>query len=112
MAGRCCLCDDAGLQRQENSMRRIVCTFAVVVLLATVAAATDQADVMKTVRQFTDGVNKGDVASALATCASPVSIVDEFPPYAWQGPSGCADWLRDYEANAKKDGITHGVVTL
>jgi ketosteroid isomerase-like protein len=84
----------------------------VVVMAAGTASASDQADVMATVRQFIDGFNKGDVKSALAACASPVSIVDEFPPYAWQGATACADWASDFESNAKKNGITDSVVTL
>jgi ketosteroid isomerase-like protein len=76
------------------------------------AAASDKTDVMATVNQFIDGFNKGDVKSALATCASPVSIVDEFPPYAWQGPTACADWASDFEANAKKNEITDSNVKL
>ena len=84
----------------------------VVALTAGTAAATDKTDVMATVQQFMDGFNKGDVKSALATCASPVSIVDEFPPYAWQGANACADWANDFEANATRNGITDSVVTL
>ncbi len=84
----------------------------VVVMTAGTASASDQTDAMATVRQFIDGFNKGDVKSALAACASPVSIVDEFPPYAWQGANACADWANDFEANAKKNGITDSVVTL
>jgi len=64
------------------------------------------------VNQFIDGFNKGDVKAALATCASPVSIVDEFPPFAWQGATACADWANDFEANAKKNEITDSVVKL
>ena len=84
----------------------------VVVMAAGTASASDQTDVMATVRQFIDGFNKGDVKSALAACASPASIVDEFPPYAWQGATACADWANDFEANARKNGITDSVVTL
>ena len=84
----------------------------VVALTAGTAQATDKTDVMATLQQFIDGFNKGDVKSALATCASPVSIVDEFPPYAWQGANACADWANDFEANATKNGITDSVVTL
>jgi ketosteroid isomerase-like protein len=92
-------------------MRRIILALAVA-LAAGPAAASDKTDVMATLNQFIDGFNKGDVKAALATCASPVSIVDEFPPFAWQGPTACADWATDFEANAKKDGITDAVVTL
>lgn len=84
----------------------------VIGMAAGTASASDQTDVMATVRQFIDGFNKGDVKSALAACASPVSIVDEFPPYAWQGATACADWAGDFEANAKTSGITDSVVTL
>jgi len=76
------------------------------------ALASDSADVVAAIRQFVDGFNKGDVKTALAVCASPASIVDEFPPHEWQGPTACADWAAAYDANAKKEGITDGVVTL
>jgi ketosteroid isomerase-like protein len=94
-------------------MRRIAIALVVIMTagFAGTAAASDR-DAFAQVKQFIDGFNKGDVKSALATCASPVSIVDEFPPYAWQGATACADWARDFEANAKKDAITDSVVTL
>lgn len=81
-------------------------------LAAGAASASDKDDAMAAVRQFVDGFNKGDVKSALAACASPASVVDEFPPYAWQGPTACADWAADFDANARKEGITDPVVTL
>jgi ketosteroid isomerase-like protein len=83
-----------------------------VTLMAAPLAATEQADVMKVVNQFVDGFNKGDTKSALATCASPAFIIDEFPPYAWQGKAACADWARDFETWSKKEGVTNAVVTL
>ncbi|MDP9266792.1 MAG: nuclear transport factor 2 family protein [Acidobacteriota bacterium] len=92
-------------------MRKVVFALAIV-LVAALAAASDKSDAVAAVHQFADGFNQGDVASALATCASPASIVDEFPPYAWQGPKACADWAHDYDADAKKNGITDGKVTL
>jgi ketosteroid isomerase-like protein len=95
-------------------MRKIAAALVLGLLAAPAAAATkaDQADVLATVRQFIEGFNKGDVKSALAACASPVSVVDEFAPYAWQGPTACADWANDFDAMAKKNGITDSVVTL
>ena len=76
------------------------------------AAASDKADVMATVHQFTDGLNKGDTKTALAACAAPSSIVDEFPPYAWQGATACADWANEFDAYNKKNGITEPIATL
>jgi len=87
---------------------------AVVVTLLTASStvASEKADVVASVNQFIDGFNKDDVKSALAACASPAFIIDEFPPYTWQGPSACSDWANDFEANAKKENITKPVVTL
>ena len=93
-------------------MYKLLVATAMGVFAAGPAAATEQTDVMVPVHQFIDGFNKGDVNSALATCAEQTSIVDEFPPHEWHGAGACAKWAGDYEANAKKEGITDGVVTL
>jgi len=76
------------------------------------AFASDQSDVMVPIHQFVDGFNKGDAKTALAACADETSIIDEFPPHEWHGAGACAKWAGDYEANAKKDRITDGFVTL
>ena len=97
-------------------MRRIALFVALLLAGGTLASrptfAAEDTDVLVPVHQFLDGFNKGDAKSALAACASPAYIVDEFAPYAWQGPTACADWANDYDANAKKNAITDGVVTL
>jgi ketosteroid isomerase-like protein len=83
---------------------------AVLVMLPT--GATEKADVMAAVRQFVDSFNKGDVKAAAAVCADETSIIDEFPPHEWHGPGACTKWMNDYDADAKKNGITDGLVTL
>jgi len=93
-------------------MHRILIALVVAVLAAGPTAASKNTNVMATVRQFVDGFNKGDTKSALATCADQASIIDEFPPYEWHGAGACSSWANDYEADAKKNGITDGVVTL
>jgi len=92
-------------------MRRIALALAVA-LAAGPTAASDQTDAFAPVKQFIDGFNKGDVKTALEACASPVSVVDEFAPFAWQGATACADWAKDFEAMAAKNGITDSIVTL
>jgi hypothetical protein len=74
--------------------------------------ASDRNAVMVPIRQFVDGFNKGDTKTALAACAEQASIIDEFPPYEWHGAGACAKWADDYGADAKKNGITDGFVTL
>lgn len=93
-------------------MRRIVIALALAVLAQGTTAAQDKAVVMAPVHQFVDAFNKGDTKAAMAVCADQTSIIDEFPPYEWHGPGGCAKWFNDYDADAKKKGVTDGVVTL
>jgi ketosteroid isomerase-like protein len=90
-----------------------------VVLLAKCAAVamaqtpgTAQAAVLAPVHQFVDGFNKGDTKMMLAVCAGQASILDEFPPHEWHGAGACAKWGSDYDADAKKNGITDRMVTI
>jgi ketosteroid isomerase-like protein len=93
-------------------MRRIVIALALAALVQGTTAAQDKAAVMAPVHQFVDAFNKGDAKAAMAVCADQTSIIDEFPPHEWHGPGGCATWFNDYDADAKKNGVTDGVVTL
>jgi len=92
-------------------MRTLVAAF-VIALLVTPAAASDQTDVMAVVHRFIDALDKGDVKTACSTLATPTSIIDEFPPYGWQGTTACMDWATDFDAFNKKNGITNPAVTL
>ncbi len=94
-------------------MRRQVLVLALFLLAApAMGHASDASDAVAQVKQFIDGFNKGDVKSALATCASPAVVIDEFAPYLWQGPNACADWANAFDADAKKNGITDGFVKM
>ena len=74
--------------------------------------ATPAADVMAVVHQFVDGFNKGDQKMLVSACADQVSIIDEFPPHEWHGVGSCEKWSSDFDADARKNGITDGLVTL
>ncbi len=93
-------------------MRTILVALAVTALAAGSVLASETGDVMVPVRQFVDGFNKGDVKSALAACAEQTSIIDEIPPHEWHGAGACSNWANDFDADAKKNGITNGIVTL
>lgn len=90
--------------------------FATFMLLLTCAPrpalATQESAVMATVHQFVDGFNRGDTKAELATCDAEASIIDDFAPHEWQGPTACADWASAYAADAQKEGATDGIVTL
>ena len=62
--------------------------------------------------RFVGSFNKREVKTALDDCAPQTSIIDEFPPYVWQGASGCAEWSSDLDAYLKKNGMTDPKVTL
>jgi ketosteroid isomerase-like protein len=94
-------------------MRASILALVFAVAFATTpAVASDSADAVATAHQFIDGVNKNDIKTAFAACASPASVIDEFPPHFWSGANACADWANDFDADAKKNGITDTVVTL
>jgi hypothetical protein len=93
-------------------MLRIFIAVAMTALAQGTAGGPDKTAVMGSVNQFIDAFNKGDTKTAAAACADQTSIIDEFPPHEWHGPGGCATWMKDYDADAKKNGITDGVVTL
>ena len=73
------------------------------------AQTADQKAVMAVVHQFVDSFDKGDVKSALATCADNAAIIDEFPPFSWQG---CDKWADAYDSTAKQMDMTDGKATL
>ncbi len=96
-------------------MKSSLPAFALVVLAAMIsrpAIAQAQAEVLKPAHEFIDTFNKGDTKGAVAACAAAVAIVDEFAPFVWHGNGACATWMKDYDADAARRGITDGVVTL
>ena len=93
-------------------MHKTLVALAVVLCAAGQTSESAKTAVMATVHQFVDSFNKGDTKTAAAACADQASIIDEFPPHEWHGAGACAKWMGDYDANAKKDGITDGIVTL
>lgn len=99
-------------RKQHRHFLKILFALAFTVVTALPAAATDKTDVVATVRKFVETFNKGDMKAMAALCADQSSIIDEFPPYEWHGAGACAKWTEDYDADAKKNGITDGGVTL
>jgi hypothetical protein len=93
-------------------MRKTFIAIATAALATGPVAASDKTDVMVPVHQFIDGFNKGDVKTAVAACADQTSIIDEFPPHEWHGAGACANWANDFDADARKNGITDGKVML
>ena len=93
-------------------MQKILIALAIAALTAGPLAASDQTDVMASLKQFAEGYNKSDTKLAAAACTDPMSIIDEFPPYEWHGAGALLKWFDDYEVDAKKNAITDGRVIL
>ncbi|MGH9503483.1 MAG: nuclear transport factor 2 family protein [Terriglobales bacterium] len=94
-------------------MHRILIALSLAVLSTFSMAQTSvQTAVIASINQFVDGFNKGDTKMAVAACADETSIIDEFPPHEWHGAGACEKWASDFDADAKKNGITDEVVTL
>jgi ketosteroid isomerase-like protein len=68
--------------------------------------ASDKDDIVAVVHQFADNLDPKTIDKALAACDSPTSIIDEFPPHAWSGPTACADWAKGFGEYNDKNGIT------
>jgi len=96
----------------KQILLKFVGALAVTMLTAGPAAASEQDEVMKPVRQWVDSLNKGEPNNAIAVCAEQTSIVDEFPPHEWHGPGTCAKWVADLTVFNKSLGLTDGIVTL
>ncbi len=74
--------------------------------------ATNEASPGDVVHRFIDSFNAGDVKAAAATHVSAPSIIDEVPPYLWQGRDAFETWLRDLEKHDSAAGVTGGNVKL
>jgi hypothetical protein len=83
----------------------LAAALAAALLTVSPAEASEQTEVMATLKQNAASFNKGDKDANVAACARQASIIDEFPPYAWQGPTACADWWNDNEAFVKRNQI-------
>ena len=92
-------------------MRPLTLLLSAFALVAS-AQTAPQAAVISTIDRFVAGFNKGDMKVLSSTCADQTSILDEFSPHEWHGPGACAKWAADFDADAKKNGITDAVVTL
>jgi len=96
-------------------MHRIIAALLTAAVMAGPASASDKIstsdkiDVMRPVREFVDSFNRGEMKTA---CANQSTIIDEFPPYLWQGATACADWSNDFDVFREKNGIVDPKITL
>jgi ketosteroid isomerase-like protein len=62
-------------------------------------------DVVATIADFVDAVNRGHQEDALSRLTDDVTIIEDLAPYRWHGPTAGAEWLRAMFENAQRNGI-------
>jgi ketosteroid isomerase-like protein len=76
-------------------------------LAGAAAAETDEAARLEaSLDHFCELVNHGDIPAAVAYFLPNASIVEDFAPYAWRGPTAGTDWLQAMSTNAQRSGIS------
>ena len=93
-------------------MQKIIIVFALGMLSAGWAAASEKTDVLAVVNQWSANFNKGDLKAAIALCAADASIIDDLAPFHWRGPGACAKWSEAYTAYVKDHELTDVTVML
>lgn len=90
----------------------LAAALAVAFTATTSAFASDKADVVAVVTQYSDAFSRNDMNGADSLCTDHAIIIDDFPPNEWQGATACEDWWKAMAADSKKSGIADGVVEL
>src|ERR1041385_7834461 len=93
-------------------MKKIIFALTMAVFTTAAFAASENKEVMAPIQQFADGLNKGDIKSAVEACMDDMCIIDEIAPHEWHGGGACSKWLADFGADAKKNGLTDTNVKL
>ena len=96
----------------HKRIARISTVLLALSIVAPVSFASDRSDVVDAVHRYVDNLNPDRLQTALAMCDAEVSIVDEFPPHEWHGPTACADWWKGLLAYDDQNGITDGDAPL
>ena len=70
------------------------------------------ATIARFVVDFVDEVNSGKIEAALSRFSQNASIMEDIPPFKWQGPDAGSQWLSAMAANADRIGVTSVAMVL
>jgi ketosteroid isomerase-like protein len=70
------------------------------------AAEDEDAGIKNTALQFIETFNKNDMKSMKAMCTDDAVIIDDTPPYIWQGAGACTRFADAWQAARISMGIT------
>jgi hypothetical protein len=71
--------------------------------------ASEASDVTSRVQQLVEHFNKGDLSGDMADT---LQVIDDFPPFFWDGKSALAEWDRAYVDETKRRSIVKTSMTL
>jgi ketosteroid isomerase-like protein len=69
-------------------------------------------DVAGSIDRFVNAVNEGNYKAALEHFTPDATIIEDIPPYRWQGPQAGSRWMAAMGENAARSGITSIVMQL
>ncbi len=96
-------------------MRRILGSLGMgLVLLASAPgyAADDKAEVFAAIKRLVAAANHSDVAGIEAEVAPKGTVIDDLPPYYWEGSHAFREWQAVVAGNWKLHGVTAANMTV
>jgi ketosteroid isomerase-like protein len=69
-------------------------------------------EVIDSITDFVDSVNRGDQAAALAHFTDDVTIVEDLAPFRWHGPNAGAEWMLAMWQNAQRNNVSAVVMEI
>jgi len=93
-------------------VRNLLIAIALTMSTSTPVSASDNADVIAVVHRWTDAFVRRSFNTDIAPCAEDAVVIDDLPPYVWQGPGACSNWFKAFEAWTSRAGVTNAVITL
>jgi len=95
------------MNRLVSRARCTIAAFAFVAASAACAAEpVESASPLTTVQQFIASFNAGNVDAARSTHVAEPTIVDEVPPFLWQGAGAFDNWLASLASHDSAQGVT------
>ncbi|WP_164156605.1 nuclear transport factor 2 family protein [Sandarakinorhabdus rubra] len=88
-------------------MRFLLQVLGLAVPAAAMAAPVQESPLLVPVRQLFASFNAGRPDAAASAFAADAVIIDEFPPYRWQGPKAHHDWAADLAKATAAYGATN-----
>jgi hypothetical protein len=96
----------------RNTILSLITAVGGTSLVTMPAAASDRTDVVATVKQYAEAITKVDKDAFQKLCAPQASIIDDGPPYIFQGSAACTEWWDAIHALDKQVGISEESLTI